>query len=267
MELTGRAAEVIAIVPARGGSKSLPRKNVRRLAGFPLVAWSIAAARASRRVSRVIVSTDDPEIRDVALASGAEVPFLRPADLARDDTLDLPVFVHALEWLDRVEGYRPDLVVHLRPTSPLRPAGLVDEAVAQLASRPDADSLRAVCPAPQTPYKMWRASGGYLAPLLSDAPKEAYNRPRQSLPPVFWQTGHLDAMWRETILVRRSMTGERILPLVVDTAYAVDIDTEVQWAFAEWLAGRGGLDLARPRRHRKFPRPSRCRHPHGSYCP
>src|SRR5262245_47934853 len=101
---------VLALIPARGGSKSIPRKNVRLLGGIPLLAWSIAAARESRRVARTVVSTDDPEIRELALAWGAEAPFLRPDELARDDTPDLPVFLHALDRLAR-DGFRPDVVV------------------------------------------------------------------------------------------------------------------------------------------------------------
>ena len=177
------SAEVLALIPARGGSKGIPRKNVRLFAGFPLLAWSIAAARASARTRRVIVSTDDPAIATVAETFGAEAPFLRPAELATDDTPDLPVFVHALAWLEREEGYRPELIVQLRPTSPLRPTDLIDGAVATLVRRPDIHSVRSVCRPGQSPYKMWRERDGLLEPLLRDGGPEAYNRPRQLLPP------------------------------------------------------------------------------------
>src|SRR5262245_22108602 len=114
------SGSVVAIVPARGGSKGIPRKNVREVGGHPLIAYSIAAGLASPLVSRVIVSTDNEEIASVARAYGAEVPFMRPAELAADDTPDLPVFIHALDWLARHENQSPAIVVHLRPTSPLR---------------------------------------------------------------------------------------------------------------------------------------------------
>src|SRR5262249_7126007 len=117
---------VVAIVPARGGSKAIPRKNVRLLGGVPLIAYSIEAGLTARTVDRVIVSTDDEEIAAVARRFGAEVPFMRPAALAGDSTPDLPVFQHALDWLDAHEGYRPEIVVQLRPTSPLRPPDCVD---------------------------------------------------------------------------------------------------------------------------------------------
>jgi CMP-N-acetylneuraminic acid synthetase len=132
--------EVLAIVPARGGSKSLPRKNLRSLAGHPLVAYSIAAGLQSRVVSRVVVSTDDEEIAEVSRIYGAEIPFLRPKALAMDDTLDLPVFQHALRFLDS-QGYNPDIVVQLRPTSPLRPPDCIEQAIEILIGREDADSV------------------------------------------------------------------------------------------------------------------------------
>lgn len=141
--------KIVAIVPARGGSKSIPKKNVRLLGDAPLLAYSIAAGLQSAYVDRVIVSTDSEEIAEVALAWGAEVPFLRPSELAEDDTTDFPVFEHALRWLEENERYRADMVVQLRPTSPLRPPRLPDEAIEIMARRPDADSVRCVTPSGQ----------------------------------------------------------------------------------------------------------------------
>jgi N-acylneuraminate cytidylyltransferase len=215
--------------------------------GHPLLAYSIQAALDASEVSRVIVSTDDAEIREAALRYGAEVPFLRPASLARDQTTDWPVFAHALSWLEQEEDYRPGIVVQLRPTSPLRPAGLVDQGVRLLRADPRADSVRAVTPPSQNPYKMWRIEEGCLRPLLGDAISEPYNMPRQSLPDTFWQTGHLDVVRSTTIQMGRSMTGERVLPLLVDPAYAVDIDTLEQWARAEELLTSGAITVVRPR--------------------
>jgi N-acylneuraminate cytidylyltransferase len=237
-------SEVLAVIPARGGSKSIPRKNARPLGGHPLLAWSIAAARASRRVTRVLVSTDDPELRALALAYGAEAPFLRPPELARDDTRDFPVVRHALDWLERAEGLRPELIVQLRPTSPLRPRDLVDAAVARLESEPRAESLRAVVPAAQNPYKMWRRDGDWLTPLASCETHEPYNAPRQELPAAFWQTGHIDVVRRATI-ERGSLTGTRVLPFALDPRYAVDIDTLDHWRAAEALLA-AALACVRP---------------------
>ncbi|WP_322793901.1 acylneuraminate cytidylyltransferase [Bellilinea sp.] len=246
--------EVLAIIPARGGSKGIPRKNIRNFAGHPLIAYSIAAALQSRRVTRVIVSTDDAEIAEVARAYGAEVPFLRPAELAQDSTLDLPVFQHALAWLTANEAYAPDVVVQLRPTSPIRPVGLVDEAVHILLEHPEADSVRGVVPAGQNPHKMWRIDlqTGQMKNLL-DVPgvPEPYNAPRQLLPPVYWQTGHIDAIRPVTILEKNSMSGEVILPVMIDPRYTVDIDSLADWARAEWLVWHGGLEMVHPGRVRR----------------
>jgi len=239
--------QVLAVIPARGGSKSIARKNLRPLAGHPLVAWSVAAARESRFVDRVLVSTDDKEIREAALAYGAEAPFLRPAELAQDHTPDRPVFEHAISALEREEGWRADIIVQLRPTSPLRPRGLVDAGVGLLARDHHADSLRAVVPSSQNPYKMWRRRPGdpYLSPLLSDGGPEPFNQPRQALPETLWQTGHLDVLWRRTLVEKATLTGTRVLPLCLPSRYAVDIDTLEQWEFAEWLL-RGGLPVVQP---------------------
>ncbi|HXF84729.1 MAG TPA: acylneuraminate cytidylyltransferase [Anaerolineales bacterium] len=247
--------ETLALIPARGGSKGIPRKNIRPFAGYPLIAWSIAAAKQAKCVKRIIVSTDDEEIAAVARAYGAETPFLRPAEFARDDTTDLPVFLHALKWLEEHEAYRPDVVVQLRPTSPIRPRGLVDRAVEILLAHPDAESVRGVVPAGQNPYKMWRLPNGENAPMKNlldvEGMDEPYNAPRQLLPPVYWQTGHIDAIRTATIL-NGSMSGKVIYPLVIDARYTVDIDNLQDWARYEHLALTSGLEMVWPGR---APRP------------
>lgn len=236
--------EVLAIVPARGGSQSIPRKNVKTFAGHPLLAYSIAAGQQAESVDRVIVSTDDQAIAKVAESYGAEVPFLRPTSLAQNDTPDLPVFQHALEWLAREQDYRPEIVVQLRPTSPLRPPDCVDRAVEALLADPQADSVRGVVRSGQNPYKMWRIEEGQLHPLLDDVP-EAFNLPRQELPDTYWQTGHVDAIRVGTITEKGSMSGQRIVPLELDPRYTVDIDTDLDWRRAEDLAAAGDLDYVR----------------------
>jgi N-acylneuraminate cytidylyltransferase len=226
--------KTLALIPARGGSKSIPYKNIRSFAGRPLIAYSIAAALACESIERVIVSTDDPQIAAVARQFGAETPFLRPDEYAQDQTPDLPVFQHALHWLSDHEDYQPDIVVQLRPTSPLRRVQHIDGAVYRLMERPDADAVRTVCVPFQNPFKMWRiGADGLMVPLMQTAFKEAYNMPRQALPEVYWQTGYVDAAWAETILGKNSMTGERILPLVIDPSEWIDIDSPDDWRRAE----------------------------------
>jgi len=245
--------DVLAIIPARGGSKGIPRKNIKNFASHPLVAWSIAAAKQSNLVTRVIVSTDDEEIAAVSRLHGAEVPFLRPADLATDLAVDFPLFEHALGWLEENEGYVPELVIQLRPTSPIRPRTMVDQAVQLLLDHPEADSVRGVVPSGQNPYKMWRIEGDRMQPLLKvDGIAEPYNAPRQQLPPTFWQTGHIDVIRTDTILGKRSLSGDVILPLLVDPSFTVDIDSPRDWMRAEWLVWNSGLDMVFPG---KPPRP------------
>ncbi len=246
--------DVLAIIPARGGSKGIPRKNIRDFAGYPLIAYSIAAGLQAQRVTRVIVSTDDEEMAAVARVWGAETPFLRPSEFAQDNTLDLPVFQHALTWLAENEGYRPEVVVQLRPTSPVRPPSLVDDAVGLLLEHTEACSVRGVVPAGQNPHKMWRIEpqSGQMRPLLQvPGIPEPYNAPRQVLPPVYWQTGHVDAIRSRVILEQDSMSGDVILPLLIDPRYTIDIDNLSDWARYEWLVYHGGLEMVTPGRQRR----------------
>ena len=235
--------EVLALITARGGSKGLPRKNIAPLLGRPLIAWSVMAALASARVTRIVATTDDPEIARAAALAGAETPFLRPPELAQDDTCDLLVFRHALNWLEETDAYRPDFVIHLRPTSPLRPPGLIDDGIDRMLADPLADSLRAVCLPMNNPFKMWRLveNSPYMHPLIDCGIAEAWNQPRQSLPATYWQIGVLDVIRPATILEKNSMTGGRILPMIVDPALAIDIDDAHSFAGAETVCRAAGM--------------------------
>jgi N-acylneuraminate cytidylyltransferase len=240
--------EVLAIVQARGGSKGLPRKNLRLLRGHPLLAYSIASALAARSITRVIMSTDDEEIAEVAQQYGAGVPFMRPAELAADDTPDFPLFEHAIQWLAGHEDYRPEIVVQLRPTTPLRPRGLLDESVRILCQHPTADCVRGVTIPKQTPYKMWRdGQDGAILPLMETSFPEPYNMPRQKLPMAYWQTGHVDAIRTATITHKHSLTGRHVRPILIDGNYCVDIDTIVDFDLAERAIEQKHLDIDVPR--------------------
>lgn len=239
--MTAERPEVLAIIPARGGSKGLPRKNLAPFLGRPLIEWSIRSGLQAETVTRTMVTTDDEEIAEASRAAGADIPFIRPAELAEDHVLDLPVFQHAVQWLAEEEGYRPDLVVQLRPTSPIRPQGLVDEAVRLLLADDGADSVRAVCLPPCNPYKMWRVDGDRLDPLLTSDVSEHWNAPRQSLPKVYWQTGTIDVMRTTTLTELDSMSGKSIIPLVVDPTLAGDIDDRLSLEWTEQLAIRAGM--------------------------
>lgn len=228
---------ILALIPARGGSKRIPDKNIKLLGAHPLLAYSVAAGLQAARVSRVIVTTDSPTIADIGRAYGAEVPFLRPSAISQDASTDLEAFHHALGWLAENENYRPDIVVHLRPTIPFRPPNLVDEAIEQLVNHPHAHSIRTLVPFSLTPYKMWRkVADGFIQPVaeLPGLP-EAHNFPAQQLPTTYLHSGHVDVMCWSVIMEQRSMTGQNVLPLFVDPHYTVDIDVPEDWQQAENL--------------------------------
>jgi CMP-N,N'-diacetyllegionaminic acid synthase len=209
--------DVMVLIPARGGSKSVPRKNLLPVAGKPLLAYSIRHALACSSVTRTIVSTDDREIADVAVEYGAEVPFYRPAEFAGDFATDLEVFRHALDWLAEEEDYIPELVVHLRPTGPVRDIALIERAISLMLKHPEADALRSVGVAEQTPYKMWRLEDSYLRPLIELAGfPEAHSMPRQKLPQAYWQNGYVDIVRPRTVTEYDSMVGKVVLPFIVN---------------------------------------------------
>ncbi|MBI5667990.1 MAG: acylneuraminate cytidylyltransferase family protein [Chloroflexi bacterium] len=240
-------ARVLALIPARGGSKGIPRKNVMPLAGKPLIAYSILQAQASRHITRVIVSTDDDEIAAVAREWGAEVPFMRPAEYAQDLSPDIDAFRHALLWLEQQENYRPDLVVHLRPPGPVRRVELIDAAIELLLAHPDADAVRSVSLARQTPYKMWRiAADGKLEPLLRvEGMPDCQSVPRQQLPVVYWQNGYVDVLRPRAVLEKNSMWGDCALPFIVeDELYELDYPEDIPAVEAALRRLEQGLPLA-----------------------
>lgn len=236
---------VLAIIPARGGSKSIPGKNIKLFNGFPLIAYSIAAAKESSLVNRIICSTDDKNIADIAKSFGADIPFLRPKDISGDRVTDFPVFDHALrELLKSGEAY--DLVVHLRPTSPFRPPGLIDKAIGMLSESPYSDSLRSMSSPLENPFKMWQIKEGVASPLIEMEMYESYNQSRQSLPDVYWHDGILDVIRSRTIIQKKSISGDKIIPLITNRAYALDLDDLWQWKHAEIWMNESGLDYVSP---------------------
>lgn len=228
--------KVFALIPARGGSKGVPKKNIKLLAGKPLIAWSIDVAKQSKYIDRVIVSTDSEEIAEVARRYGAEAPFLRPANLAEDLTPDTPVFVHCLDWLREHENYEPDILVHLRPTGPLRTAGEIDEAIEILEKFPEADSVRSVEEPPKPPFKMWKMNGEFMHPFVADMPglKDFHTAPRQMLPKVYQTTADIGIMRSSTVREKNSVIGDKVLPYFLKRP-TVDIDNNFDFQVAEFL--------------------------------
>jgi len=247
-------ARTVAIVPAHGGSKTIPRANIRLLGGLPLLAYSIEAGLRARLVDRVIVSTDDEEIAEIARVWGADVSFLRPAAIAGDGRADLPVCQHAVDWLEAHAGGIPEILVKLLPTSPLRPPDCVDAAIELLRSDETLDSVRGVVPVSQNPYKMWRLQpDGTMAPLLAAGRAEVYRQPPPQPSQTYWQTGHIDAVRTSVIRGRMPASGSRIGALVLDPAYVCDIDSEADWTRTEWLLDHLDRPLVRPGSRRPLP--------------
>ena len=224
--------KVVAIIPARSGSKSVKDKNIRVMNGKPMIAYSIEQALASKLIDRVIVSTDSEDYKKIAEEYGAEVPFLRPAEISGDFSLDIDVFKHALEWLKENENYTPDIFVHLRPTHPIRDVKDIDAMIELLINDEEADAVRSLSPAAQTPYKMWLVGEeNTLSPVATCDVKEAYNAPRQILPKAYMQNACIDVIRSSTIGEKSSMTGDKILGYPMD--YDFDIDTEADFLRAE----------------------------------
>ncbi|MBI1770256.1 MAG: acylneuraminate cytidylyltransferase family protein [Bacteroidetes bacterium] len=216
---------ILAIIPARGGSKGIKRKNLISIKGKPLIAYSIEHALNSKHINRVIVSSEDDEILAAAVQYGAEVPFKRPKELAEDHVLDFPVFEHALNFLKEKENYEPDVVVHLRPTCPFRKPEWIDQCVERLIQNPEADSLRSVSEVKQHPYRVFTIDqNGMLLPVMLHEHPLPYLLRRQDLPKMYYYNCVIDVTRPKTILEKRSMTGDRLLPFVIDPDDVIDID-------------------------------------------
>ena len=227
----GHPLRCFALIPARGGSKTVPRKNIRLLFGKPLIAWTIETALMAPSLDRVIVSTDDPEIAEVARAHGAEVPFMRPAELADDAVPDLPVFEHAYGWFRDWENDLPDLMVWLRPTAPLRTVTDI-EAVSKLLAESGADCVRSVCPVEHHPYWMQRLDGDRLLPFDEQIDISKYYR-RQLLPPAYRLNGAVDALRCRTASQQGMLFSGDMRGYVMPVERSLDVDTELDFALLE----------------------------------
>ena len=225
--------KLVVIIPARGGSKSLPKKNILLLRGMPLLCHSVDYSLKSKLVSTTIVSTDSQEIADIAKNCGAKVPFIRPSEFAQDDSRDYQVMRHALDFLE-AQGNIFDLYILLRPTSPMRPPGLIENAVEILEKNTSATSVRSMARIKEHPYRAWRQhNDGSVSGFVYNE-IEPYNIPRQELPELYFQTGDIEVIRRE-VIIKGSISGERVFPLVIDHEDMIDIDNQSDFTRAEKL--------------------------------
>lgn len=228
---------VVALIPARSGSKGVIDKNVKELAGHPLIAYSIMAARRSALIDRVIVSTDSSYYKDVALNYSAEVPFLRPISLSGDDSSDYDFVKHFLEWNETSEFEMPDLIVHLRPTTPLRLPAKIDEAIEAIMANSLATALRSGHEMSETAYKQFEIDGDYFKSICNGSfDLERANMARQSFPKTYAANGYVDVLRVSHILQEGKLHGNRVFSMV--TEYTHEIDTPEDFEYLEWLADR-----------------------------
>lgn len=228
--------KILAIIPARGGSKGVPRKNIRFIAGKPLIAWTIETALQCEFLNRIIVSTDDRKIAKTAREYGAEIPFIRPKELAQDDTTDLPVYQHALKWLAENENYCPEIIVWLRPTVPLRIKEDIYGAIVKLIQT-GSDWTRSICLSEHHPYWMYNIEEDRLAPFIEGTDINNY-RQRQLLPPVYRVNGAVDVAWIGTITEKCLLYSGNVSAYIMPSERSVDLDTILDFDLAELLIQR-----------------------------
>lgn len=237
---------IISIIPARAGSKGIPGKNIIPLKGKPLISYSIETSLACELIDETFVSTDDTEIACLSKKYGASVPILRPKQYAMDNSTDAEFIQHWIEYLESETGRVPDLIVQLRPTSPVRQIGYVRKGIQKMIEYPQADSLRCLSIPNNNPFKMWtfKDENSYIHPLVDQInledqvlPDEPYNAPRQKLPIVYWQNGYMDIIRTDSFIKTRSISGKKILGLKINHP-VVDIDNLDDLKVAEDLIAK-----------------------------
>jgi len=225
----------LGLVPARGGSRSIPRKNIRPLVGRPLISHVLGAIVASGAVDRVVVSTDDEEIASVARAAGAKTPFVRPAELAGDEVSGIAVVEHALEWLASEEGYEPEFVLLVQPTEPfVRPEQI--RAAFELLVERGADSAITTVEVPRNFHPFHVRAANEDGWLRFDRPDEHAAHPTRQSDPPRYAFGNLYWFRREAFLAERQVEPGRRVGLPIDPLSALDLNTEEDWRLAELLA-------------------------------
>ncbi len=237
---------LVALIPARSGSKRVPDKNIKPLAGHPLMAYSIAAALHSGVFARVVVSTDSEAYADIARHYGAEVPFLRPARYAGDTSPDIQWVDYTLRRLGE-QGRHYDCFSILRPTSPFRRAATIRRAWSQFLAQEGVDSLRAVELCAQHPCKMWVVRGGRMSPLLPLGPEDTpwHSQQYQALPRVYVQNASLEIAWSRVVLEEGSISGQVLMPFFTEGYEGFDVNRPYDWRLAEELVQSGQAALPR----------------------
>ncbi len=235
---------VIALIPARAGSKRVQGKNIRPLAGHPLIAYTICAAKRSGVFADILVSTDSEEYAEISRQYGAEVPFLRPAEISGDLSLDIEWIDFTLHKLQEM-GREYDCFSILRPTSPFRLPTTIQRAWKEFQNEEGVDSLRAVEKVKEHPGKMWVVRGNRMMPLLPIGPKEQpwHSSPYQALPEVYSQNASLEMAWSRVVFKGRTIAGNVVMPFFTEGYEGLDVNRPYDWELAERLVSRGEAEL------------------------
>ena len=228
---------IIAVIPARSGSKGVPDKNIRELAGKPLIAYSIMAAQKTKLIDRIIVSTDSERYASLAKGYGAEVPFLRPAEIAGDYSTDYEFMKHVIDWLIENENYYPDFVLNLRPVTPFREPQLINKAIQILIDSSEATSLRSAHEMSETAYKMCEIDGGYFKSICTESYDHDYsNKPRQAFPTTYTPNGYVDVLRTSFINENKLLYGNRVKAFLTPVSF--EVDTLEDFNLLEWLINK-----------------------------
>jgi len=226
-------SEVIALIPARSGSKGVLNKNTRLFGNYPLIAWSILAAKKSKSIDRVIVSTDSEEYAKIAIQYGAEVPFLRPEKISHDSSTDYEFILHALDWFLENDN-EPKYIAHIRPTTPFRDPELIDNAINLFKNSNKATALRSAHQMSESAYKTFEISkeGQFKRLGISNTDLDSANSGRQHFPLTFQPNGYIDVLSTQFIRSNGIIHGNWVLPYI--TPIALEIDTEDDFKLLEY---------------------------------
>lgn len=230
--------DIIAIIPARSGSKSLVDKNILELSGHPLIAYSIAAAKLSKKIDRVIVSTNSHQYKKIAKQYGAEVPFIRPNEFSKDDSTDKDFLVHAMSWIQENEGDAPEYWVHLRPTTPLRDIKVIDNAIDEMISDRSATSLRSGHKAPESPLKWFRKDGLHFKGFVKG---EDYNLPKEAFAQVYIPDGFIDIVKLSFVMNNIEIHGDKMIGF--ESPVCSEVDSIEEFDYIQYQLDKNGSSL------------------------
>tara|TARA_R110002049_G_scaffold29753_6_gene101281 strand:- start:2454 stop:3185 length:732 start_codon:yes stop_codon:yes gene_type:complete len=230
--------KIIAVVPARSGSKGVPKKNIKDLGGKPLMAFSIMAGVKSKYINRVIVSTDTEEFAGIAKSYGAECPFLRPAEISGDKASDYELMNHLIHWLKENEGEAPDLIVHLRPTTPLRNVSQIDKAIEVFIENKQATALRSIHEMSESAYKTFELldEQTLVTTFKHENDLDGANKARQSFPKTYFANGYVDVLSADFIVKNNRIHGNKVLPFITEPV--VEVDTSFDFELLEMMNSR-----------------------------